>query len=41
MIFPEPITPGDAIAIVTPATIVMEEFVAGAATFLHSLGYVI
>lgn len=41
MIFPEAITPGDAIAIVTPATIVKEEFVADAATFLHSLGYVI
>ncbi len=39
MIWPEALQPGDTIAIVSPATTVKPEYVAGAAERLHEIGY--
>lgn len=39
IIFPEPLKKGDKIAIISPATIVKEEYIDGAADFLSTQGY--
>lgn len=40
MMYPSRLKPGDTVAIVSPATVVKEEFIEGAASFLQKEGYV-
>lgn len=40
MTYPTRLKPGDKVAIVSPATVVKEEFITGAATFMENHGYV-